>query len=79
MSARREETKMKRIGKAIELLTDKKSMSDYIYEGEGRRRDEAMDLCVTGLKRSIPHVGDDRGCLVDYLRQNDHALPAQPR
>jgi len=35
VSARREETKMKLIGKAIELLTDKKSMSDYIY---GRRK-----------------------------------------
>jgi hypothetical protein len=35
VSARREETKMKRIGKAIELLTDKKSMSDYFY---GRRK-----------------------------------------
>ena len=30
-SAKREETKIKRIGKAIELLTDKKSMSDYFY------------------------------------------------
>jgi uncharacterized protein YdeI (YjbR/CyaY-like superfamily) len=35
VSAKREETKMKRTGKAIELLTDKKSMSDYFY---GRRK-----------------------------------------
>ena len=35
VSARQEETKMKRIGKAIELFTDKKSISDYFY---GRRK-----------------------------------------
>jgi hypothetical protein len=31
------------------------------------------------LRRSISHVCDDRDCPVDDLRQNDHALPAQPR
>jgi uncharacterized protein YdeI (YjbR/CyaY-like superfamily) len=35
VSAKREETKVKRIGKAIELLTDKKSMNDCFY---GRRK-----------------------------------------
>jgi hypothetical protein len=40
---------------------------------------EAVDFRATDLTRSISHVCDDRACPADDPRQNDHALPAQPR
>jgi uncharacterized protein YdeI (YjbR/CyaY-like superfamily) len=41
-SAKLEETKLKRVVKAVELLEDKKSMSDYFY---GRQTSAARGRC----------------------------------